>query len=76
MCVGIEAGDNFFFSWHYNTNLFNQATIKKLIGYFENIISSVLENPLKKLSEIEVIPGDKKEKIVSRYAIELEDESD
>ncbi|UCH98536.1 MAG: acyltransferase domain-containing protein, partial [Candidatus Aminicenantes bacterium] len=48
------------FTLEYCTKLFKAETIKRFIGYFKKIISSVLENPVRKISEIEIIPGEEK----------------
>jgi amino acid adenylation domain-containing protein len=65
--TGGEFGDKLFFSFEYSTKLFKEETIKRYIKYFRKIISSVLENPGKKIFEIEIILEEEKGKILFEF---------
>ncbi|UCH95910.1 MAG: amino acid adenylation domain-containing protein, partial [Candidatus Aminicenantes bacterium] len=48
------------FRWEYSTKLFKPTTIERFINYFKNLISVILANPGKKISQIEMLsPGEK-----------------
>ena len=52
------------FSLEYCTRLFRHETIERFIQYFQGLIDSIIENPGKMISEIEIIPDDEKKKIL------------
>ena len=63
--------DGVSFAVEYNPRLFTEATIHTFIKYFRNTLSSILENPEKRLSEIIVFSEEKKQE---RYQfLSLED---
>jgi non-ribosomal peptide synthetase component F len=72
--VGSEAREEIFIKIIYNSILFKKETIEKFIMHFKNIVSSVLANPDKKLSEIELISEMEKEEKLSRLFDDLESE--
>lgn len=51
--IGKEEEDKLLFTIEYCTKLFKEETIEKFIRHFRNIVSSILKNPEKKISEIE-----------------------
>jgi non-ribosomal peptide synthetase component F len=57
------------FSTEYCTKLFKEDTILRFIGYFTQVIHSVLEDKecAAKLSEIEILPDEEKEKLLVRF---------
>jgi tyrocidine synthetase-3 len=59
-----EEKDPVVFKLEYSTALFKQETIQRLIGYFEEIISCVLENPHQKIADIEMLPSQEKQQIL------------
>jgi amino acid adenylation domain-containing protein len=58
----IDRGEKLTFNFEYCTKLFKRDTIERIIGYFKKILSSVLLNPDKKISGIEIIPGARRKK--------------
>jgi non-ribosomal peptide synthetase component F len=50
--TGIAVGDELTFLLEYSTDLFMEETIERFIGYFKEIVSSVLDNKMIKLKEI------------------------
>jgi amino acid adenylation domain-containing protein len=64
MTLYCEEKDRLIFKLEYCTALFKKETIKRFVRYFKTIVSQVLENPHKKIADIEVIPGDEKQRIL------------
>jgi len=57
----MEVGDSILLGEiEYSTALFRLDTIKRLIKYFKKTMVDILENPGKKLSDIEIISGEEK----------------
>lgn len=48
----------------YSTSLFNEETIKRITVHFRQIIKKVVENPNIKLSDIEMLTNEEKERIL------------
>jgi len=38
--------------WEYNTDLFNESTIRRSVKHYEKILESMIANPLQKLTEV------------------------
>jgi amino acid adenylation domain-containing protein len=51
----LEAGEQLFMSFEYATALYNRETINRFIGYFNNIVSSVIRNINTPISRIDVL---------------------
>jgi len=60
----IEDGESLLFTFEYSTMLFREAAIRRFIHYFKNIISGILKNPERKLSEIKIISEAEKEQVL------------
>jgi amino acid adenylation domain-containing protein len=60
----VERNDNIGFVFEYCTKLFKKETVERFAKYFRNILSSLVENPGKEISEIEIITEEEKEKIL------------
>ncbi|UCH92158.1 MAG: amino acid adenylation domain-containing protein [Candidatus Aminicenantes bacterium] len=63
----IERGESLYLSFEYCTRLFKEETILRFIQYFNKIISSVMENPGKKISDIEILTQEEKERILYEF---------
>jgi hypothetical protein len=72
--TGIEAGERPYFTLTYNKALFKQETVEKFTEYFKKIVTQVLENPDRKLSQIELISSTKQQQVRFRFNENLEDE--
>ncbi|MCP5106774.1 MAG: amino acid adenylation domain-containing protein, partial [bacterium] len=59
-----EAAEGLSFELEYSTNLFKEETIQRFIGYFNRVVSLVLENPDQHISEIEIISREEKREIL------------
>ena len=64
---GEESGDVLHFDLIYDTKLFKQETIRRFITYFQKIISTVVEEPHQRISEIEIIPAAEKNKLLFEF---------
>ncbi|MGD2087197.1 MAG: amino acid adenylation domain-containing protein [Candidatus Aminicenantes bacterium] len=61
ICIDADSDKDLLFTVEYCTDLFKAKTIASFITYFKAIIRSVLEDPQKKISGIEIIsPQEKK----------------
>ncbi|MDQ1355141.1 MAG: hypothetical protein QG657_5451, partial [Acidobacteriota bacterium] len=60
----IEKSDILTFALHYCTKLFKEETIKRFFSYFERIVTAAVENPGRKIGEIEIITGEEKREIL------------
>jgi amino acid adenylation domain-containing protein/non-ribosomal peptide synthase protein (TIGR01720 family) len=60
----VEAEEKLLFSFEYCTKLFKQETIVRFISFYKKIISSILNNPDQKISQIEIIPEQEKKQIL------------
>jgi amino acid adenylation domain-containing protein/FkbH-like protein len=52
---GAEVGEQLQFTFEYCSKLFKEETIKRYIGYFKNVVSTVLNHPGIKIGNIEII---------------------
>ncbi|UCH95483.1 MAG: amino acid adenylation domain-containing protein [Candidatus Aminicenantes bacterium] len=51
----------------YCSKLFKKETILRFIQYLKNIVSSVIENPQKKISRLEILPAEEKKQILENF---------
>jgi amino acid adenylation domain-containing protein len=72
--TGMEARECLYFTLAYNKALFKQETVEKFAAYFKTIVTLVLEDPDKKLSQIELISMDRQQRFQSQFNVNLEDE--
>ncbi|MCP4151406.1 MAG: amino acid adenylation domain-containing protein, partial [bacterium] len=63
----IEGKDKLFFTFVYAEKLFKKETIDAFIRYYKTLISENLENPGKKISEIEILPPEEKQRILYKW---------
>ncbi|MCP5049844.1 MAG: amino acid adenylation domain-containing protein, partial [bacterium] len=61
---GVEKNGELFFSLGYSTKLFKSETIGRYIGYLREALTSILDEPGKKISQIEIIPQQEKKQIL------------
>ncbi|UCH97013.1 MAG: AMP-binding protein, partial [Candidatus Aminicenantes bacterium] len=62
--TALETGQNIFFTVEYCTKLFKQETIRRIIGFFKKILSSVTREPEKKLWEIDLLSQEDKRRVL------------
>ncbi|MCP5053927.1 MAG: amino acid adenylation domain-containing protein, partial [bacterium] len=59
-----EKGRTLEFQWEYSTKLFKEETMLRFIGYFRQILASIIENPHQKISQIGFLPDDEKRQLL------------
>jgi len=64
---GEEAGEQFYFSIEYSTGLFKKETIERFFSYFKKIITSVIKDPGKNISEIEIVSEEEKNQVLYEF---------
>jgi amino acid adenylation domain-containing protein len=62
--TAIELGQQLYLSFEYCTKLFKKETVERISGYFKKIVSIAVKEPGIRLSEIEVIPGEEKKRLL------------
>jgi acyl carrier protein/catechol 2,3-dioxygenase-like lactoylglutathione lyase family enzyme len=55
----------------YNVDLFKEETIKDLIRHFHLLINEVIENPHRKISEIELFTGEEKSALIEKRKLHV-----
>jgi amino acid adenylation domain-containing protein len=65
--ICFESEKNLACTFEYSTKLFKQETIERFIGYLKKILSTVVESPDKKISEIDMVPEEEKRKLVMDF---------
>jgi len=63
----VETGENLTFSLEYCTRLFKEETIERFTGYFKNIINSIVENPSKRISDVEMLSEAEKRRLLAEF---------
>ncbi|UCH94265.1 MAG: AMP-binding protein, partial [Candidatus Aminicenantes bacterium] len=64
-----EEGDQLHFYLEYCTSLFKETTIKRFIGYFQQVVAAAVNNKDLdiKLSDLEMLPGEEKKHILYEF---------
>lgn len=71
-----EVGDTLLGSIEYSTDLFDEASIKRMAGHFQTILESIVENPQQRVSELEFLtPGEQRQLVVDWNETALEYEA-
>jgi len=70
----IEEQERVILIFEFRDPLFKKEAVEKLARYLKSIISEVLENPGKRLSEIEIVSDRHKEDLLEKFNVDLEDE--
>jgi len=68
---GEEVNNQLHFYFEYSTKLFKESTTRCFTRSFPEIVSLVIENPGKKISELKKIPGKRKEQILAQLNQDL-----
>jgi amino acid adenylation domain-containing protein len=53
--------------WEYNTDLFEAATIKRMIGHFKTLIESMLSHPEKPIAELQLLTQSEQQQILVEW---------
>jgi len=60
----IERQEKLLFTLEYSTALFREATIRRMIEHFNQVVSEVIKNPAIKLADLEIIGPEEKQEIL------------
>ena len=63
--LGVEDGEQLHFAFEYSAKLFKKETMLRYIKYFKTITADVIENPRKKIRDIEMISQEEKKQFSS-----------
>jgi hypothetical protein len=72
--ICVENGETLNCTLEYCTKIFKEESVKDFIKYFKTIASSVIDDPEKKLSEIQVAPEEEIKELESQLSDDLENE--
>jgi len=62
--TAIDMENQLYFAVEYCTKLYKEGTIKRLIDYFKNIVSTLVRDHGQEISAIEILPDREKQKIL------------
>jgi tyrocidine synthetase-3 len=65
--AGYEIEETLKLTFEYNTRLFEETTISRIVNYFRKILSSVINNPGQKIKDIEIISEEEKFRIIKVF---------
>jgi len=63
---GFETGGGLEFEFQYRTRLFKRETVQRFAGYFFTVIAEVLDNPDRKIGDIQLLSEEEKEFLLVR----------
>ncbi len=50
-----DAGDDFWLEFEYNTDLFDESRIEGMLGHFQKLLASAVENPAQRLWQLSIL---------------------
>lgn len=63
-----DDGDCVHLAAEYNSDIFNQPTIDRLLGHFETLVHSIVNQPDTALHNLELLTSDEREQLLSTWA--------
>lgn len=60
-------------SMEFNTALFKPETVERFLGYYENILNSILMNPAIAIADIDIIPDAEKRRLIVDFNVTSKD---
>ncbi|UCH98534.1 MAG: amino acid adenylation domain-containing protein [Candidatus Aminicenantes bacterium] len=63
----VESEAKLLLTLEYCTKLFRKETIHRFIKYLKNIVSSILDDPGQKISQVEILPEEEKNRILYEF---------
>jgi amino acid adenylation domain-containing protein/FkbM family methyltransferase len=64
MVSATEVGETLLGSIEYSTDLFDEASIRRMAGHFQTILESIVENPQQRVSKLELVTPDEKHQLI------------
>ncbi|MGZ4135154.1 MAG: non-ribosomal peptide synthetase, partial [Tumebacillaceae bacterium] len=62
-----ERDDAVFGKWQFNTDLFTEATVQRMVTHFETLLGDILANPDKKLSDLSILPEAERKQLLEEF---------
>ena len=62
-----ETEDKIYCKLHYNANLFEAATIKRMAGHFQNLLKEITANPKLRLSELSLLTESEQHQLLREW---------
>ena len=62
-----DHGDDLTGFFEYSTNLFDQSTIERMIGHFQNILEGVVVNPDQRVSDLSLLTEAERNQLLSEW---------
>ena len=69
----VEVGNELSASLEYNTDLFDVATIKRLLGHFQTLLQAVIARPWESLDRLPLLNDDERHLLVDEWSGAIED---
>lgn len=63
-----EQGSKLFGSFNYNTSLFQQETIKRMIGHFQELIKNIVASPKAKITDLDMLTLKERKMILGSWS--------
>ncbi|GER90174.1 hypothetical protein KDW_43360 [Dictyobacter vulcani] len=63
----IDAEKSISLIWEYNTDLFDEATIMRMVNHFQLLLTSIVEHPEQRFSQLPAMLPDEQEKILTHW---------
>ncbi|AEY65543.1 non-ribosomal peptide synthetase [Clostridium sp. BNL1100] len=67
IAIAVSVFENLEIKFIYNGNKFYSNTIKRLAEYFQNIVEQIINNPLCRVSDIEILTCDQRNWLINSY---------
>ncbi|ELS00507.1 amino acid adenylation enzyme/thioester reductase family protein [Xenococcus sp. PCC 7305] len=67
LSLSVEVNQGLRLSFEYNSDLFDDATITRMIGHLENLLLNVLANPDAKLSELSLLTAKEQQQLLVKF---------
>jgi amino acid adenylation domain-containing protein len=59
------AGDEVVMVWEYNTDLFDQATIRRMVGHYTTLLAALVNAPQAPVSRLEMVRDDERARVAA-----------
>jgi amino acid adenylation domain-containing protein len=67
LAVEVFETDEFIWQFEYNTDLFDQLTIQRMLGHFRNLVSGMIKNPDLPLARIPLMSVEERRQILTEW---------